>query len=378
MIRQVIVGDNERVVLIRKRRFESILGPGAHWVFGVRVKAERHNTRYPELSSEWADFIATHRPGGTAAHFTVVETGDAEVAVVYFDGKLARVVGPGQRVLYWRATVEVTFERIDVTAEPEVPARLVAPLARLGQASFERLGQASLALFTLVDEGKRGLVSLDGRLIRELGPGSYAFWTAVAQPKVTITELRRQTLEVAGQEILTADKVALRVNVSAVFEVVNAAAAQAGVTDVREHLYRTVQIAVRQYLGKRTLEQILAEKTDLDAAVAEAVRRDMEPLGVRVGVIALKDVVLPGDVRDILNQVVTAEKQAQANLIRRREEVASTRSLLNTAKLMEDNPLLVRLKELEALERIADKVEKITVVGGMNALLERTINIQSD
>ncbi len=91
----------------------------------------------------------------------------------------------------------------------------------------------------------------------------------------------------------------------------------------------------------------------------------MELYGVRVGAIALKDIILPGDIRDILNQVVTAEKQAQANLIRRREETAATRSLLNTAKLMEDNPLLVRLKELESLEKIADKVEKITVVGGL-------------
>ncbi len=264
----------------------------------------------------------------------------------------------------------MTFERIDVVAEPEVPARLVAPLVRLGKTTF--------ATFTLVDEGKRGLVHLDGRLIRELDPGAYAFWTAGANPVITITELRRQTLEVAGQEILTADKVAIRVNVSAAFQVVNAAAARAGVMDVEQHLYRMVQIAVRQSLGKRTLEQILAEKTDLDAAVAETVRGDMEGLGVDVGVIALKDIVLPGDVRDIMNQVVTAEKQAQANLIRRREEVASTRSLLNTAKLMGENPLLVRLKELESLEKIADKIDKITVVGGMNALLERTVNIQAD
>lgn len=76
--------------------------------------------------------------------------------------------------------------------------------------------------------------------------------------------------------------------------------------------------------------------------------------------------------------MVTADQQAQANLIRRREEVASTRSLLNTAKLMAENPLLVRLKELESLEKIADKVDKITVVGGMNALLEKTVSIQSD
>jgi regulator of protease activity HflC (stomatin/prohibitin superfamily) len=103
----------------------------------------------------------------------------------------------------------------------------------------------------------------------------------------------------------------------------------------------------------------------------------MELYGVRVGVIALKDIILPGDIRDILNQVVTAEKQAQANLIRRREETAATRSLLNTAKLMEDNPLLVRLKELETLEKIADKVGKITVVGGLDALLDRTVTLRS-
>ena len=158
----------------------------------------------------------------------------------------------------------------------------------------------------------------------------------------------------------------------------DAVAARAGVTDAREHLYRSLQIAVRQYLGKRTLEEMLAEKTDLDEAVAAEVRREMEPFGVRVGVIALKDIILPGEVRDILNQVVTAEKQAQANLIRRREEIAATRSLLNTAKLMEDNPLLVRLKELEALEKVADKVDKITVVGGLNALLERTVTIKPE
>ena len=153
------------------------------------------------------------------------------------------------------------------------------------------------------------------------------------------------------------------------YEIVDAAAARTGVRDVNGYLYRTPQIAV---------SQSLAEKTDIDEAVSAEVRREMEVYGVRVGGIALKDIILPGDIRDILNQVVTAEKQAQANLIRRREETAATRSLLNTAKLMEDNPLLVRLKELETLEKIADKVEKITVVGGLNALLDRTVTIRSD
>jgi len=182
---------------------------------------------------------------------------------------------------------------------------------------------------------------------------------------------------VTGQEILTKDKVTVRVNVSAVYEIVNIAAARAGVKDVGEHLYRTLQIGVRQTLGKRTLEETLAEKADIDELVSADVRREMELYGVRVGAIALKDIILPGDIRDILNQVVTAEKQAQANLIRRREETAATRSLLNTAKLMEDNPLLVRLKELETLEKIADKVGKINVVGGLDRLLDSTVTLRS-
>ena len=109
----------------------------------------------------------------------------------------------------------MTFERIDVREAPEVPARLLAPLARLGR--------ESRATFALIDEGKRGLVYLDGRLVRELGPGQYGFWNAVTAPRIEMLEMRRQTLEVPGQEILTKDKVTIRVNVSAVFEIVDAA-----------------------------------------------------------------------------------------------------------------------------------------------------------
>jgi len=372
MLRRILVGDNERVLLIRNKRFEDILGPGEYRLFTLfrGIELERYNIKALVFASDWADFIVNQRAELAARYFTVFETAATEVAVVSLDGRVARVIAPSTRALFWKGAVAVTFEKIDVVKDPEVPARLLSTLARLGN--------AALMVMAAVDEGKRGLVYLDGRLIRELGAGTYGFWNAVSTPRIEVIETRRQTLEAAGQEILTRDKVTLRVNISAVYEVVNAASARAGAKDVNELLYRTLQIAVRQTLGKRTLEEVLAEKTDLDEAVSTEVRREMEMYGVRVGAIALKDIILPGDIRDILNQVVTAEKEAQANLIRRREETASTRSLLNTAKLMEDNPLLVRLKELEALEKIAGKVEKITVVGGLNALLERTVTIKPE
>ena len=368
MLRKIFVGDNERVLVIRKRRFETVLGPGQYWLFTFGVELIRVKVDPLIFVNEWADFIVTEKPELAARYFTVVETNDAQVAIVYLDGKLARVIAPDKRVLFWRGAVAVTFELIDVREDAQVPEKLVAALARLGR--------EALALFTLIDEGKRGLVYIDGRLVRELGAGTYGFWNAVTAPRIEVLELRRQTVEVTGQEILTKDKVTVRVNVSAVYEIVNVVAARAGVKDVNETLYRALQIAVRQTLGKRTLEEVLAEKADIDETVSGAVRREMETYGVRVSAIAIKDIILPGDIRDILNQVVTAEKQAQANLIRRREETAATRSLLNTAKLMEDNPLLVRLKELETLEKVAEKVGKLTVYGGVDGLLERTIKMK--
>ena len=372
MLRRVFVGDNERVLLIRKGRFAEILGPGDYWIvtLGRKVELLTFNVRNLEFTSDWADFLVTQRPDLVAEYFTVIETNASQVAVVYFDGRMARVILPMTRVLFWRGAVKVTFEIIDAAESPQVPERLMQGLLRLPNPTY--------ATIAVIEEGKRGLVYLYGKLVRELGPGTYGFWTPVGSPKVEWIETRRQTVEVPGQEILTKDKVTLRVNISAVYEIVNVATARGAVKDVNEYLYRTLQIAVRQTLGKRTLEEVLAEKTDLDETVSAEVRREMEAYGVRVGAIALKDIVLPGDIREILNQVVTAEKQAQANLIRRREETAATRSLLNTAKLMEDNPILVRLKELESLEKIAGKVEKITVVGGLNALLERTVTIKTD
>ncbi|MEM6802841.1 MAG: slipin family protein, partial [Bacteroidota bacterium] len=78
----------------------------------------------------------------------------------------------------------------------------------------------------------------------------------------------------------------------------------------------------------------------------------------------IKDIILPGDIKEIMNKVLIAQKNAQANTIMRREETASTRSLLNTAKLMEENEMLFRLKEMEYVEKISDKINNISLSGG--------------
>jgi regulator of protease activity HflC (stomatin/prohibitin superfamily) len=186
MLRRVIVGDNERVFVTRKGRFENILGPGEYWIHGFGVEIERHNITQVTVSSPWTDYLVKQRWALASRHFTVVEVADWQVAVIYLDGTVSSVIGPGKRVLFWRGPVEVTYDLIDAHGNPQVPALLVPALRRLG-------ARDSHALFVLIEEGDRGLLYVDGRFVRELLPGSYGFWTTARTPRV----------ECAGQSCLS-------------------------------------------------------------------------------------------------------------------------------------------------------------------------------
>jgi regulator of protease activity HflC (stomatin/prohibitin superfamily) len=187
---------------------------------------------------------------------------------------------------------------------------------------------------------------------------------------------RVQTMEVSGQDILTRDKVSLRVNLTALWQVVDAVLARAALANVAEYVYKELQFALREAIGSRTLDELLGAKGELDREIHAGARDKIELHGIRLASVGIKDVILPGEMKDILNKVVEAEKVAQANLIRRREETAATRSLLNTARLMDENPTLLRLKELETLEKVTEKVDKLTVFGGLDGVLKDVVRIQ--
>ena len=369
--KRIIVGDQERALVSKNGRFGGIFTPGEYRLFttpGVSLDVEKYNVRELVFQSTWADYLAKERPDIAERHFTRVETNDLQVAMVYVDRKLFKVMLPAKRLLFWRGAAEVTAEVVNVIDEPEVPAQKLPAL--------ERLGKESLTTFCLVEEAKAGLLYIDNRLTRTLSPGKYGFWAVTGSPRVDIVDLRRQTIEVPGQEILSRDKVSLRVNILAEYQVKDPVKAKQTIANFEAYFYRLLQLTMRQALGRKTLEEILAEKTEMDENTASVVRAEMSALGVEVGAIALKDIILPGEMREIMNQVVSAEKQAQANLIRRREETAATRSLLNTAKLLEDNPILVRLKELETLEKLVEKVDRLTVTNGFEGLLDKLIEIR--
>ena len=196
-------------------------------------------------------------------------------------------------------------------------------------------------------------------------------------------DLRPQALEVTAQEILTKDRVGIRVTLTAFARIIDHEKAAQSSADASAALYRFIQFAIREAVAARTLDEILAARDTIDREVRAYVTERAAALGMEVGEIGVKDIILPGDVRDLLNKVVEAERIAKANIIRRQEETAATRSLLNTAKLMENNPLLLRLKELEALEKLVEKVGRIDLhtgagAGGFDALLSNLYKLGAE
>jgi regulator of protease activity HflC (stomatin/prohibitin superfamily) len=143
---------------------------------------------------------------------------------------------------------------------------------------------------------------------------------------------------------------------------------------VRQSLYREVQLALRAVIGGRELDSFLTGKDDVARELEQQVREQAAALGLDVRAVGIKDVILPGDMKDLMNRVTEAKKAAEANLIARREETAAMRSQANTAKLLADNPTLMRLRELEVLEKIAS-AGKLNIVLGEKGLADKVVNL---
>ncbi len=204
-----------------------------------------------------------------------------------------------------------------------------------------------------VEAYEKGLKFRNGRLVEILGPGRYRVASIWAKERIAKVDLRVRMLVLQGQEIMTADKVTLRLTAMAKMKVIDPAAALLSVDDYAGQVYADVQLALRAAVGGLELEALLGQKGLLGETVRAAVAERARGYGVDVLDVGVRDLILPGEMKAILNQVMEARKKAEAALILRREEVAATRSLANTAEMLARNPTLLHLKELEALERIA-------------------------
>ena len=365
LFKRAKIRSYEMGLYFRSREFKGLLGAGTYWLFNPfwNVRVEVVSKRDPWVTHDKLDVIV--KSGALADRAEVIDLKDHERALVWVDGRFSHVLAPGLYA-YWTGQREVKVEVVDARAvrfeHNEMKVITRSPHA------------AQLLDVCAVDRNHAGVLFQDGRYTDTLAPGLYAFWRGAADAKVVEVDMRETMIDVGGQEMMTNDKVTLRLNAVVTYRIVDARQAVTTTDGAQQSLYREAQLVLRAVVGARDLDALLTDKDAVIGEVEEMLRRRAGELGLEVVSVGIRDVILPGDMKDLMNKVMEAKKAAEANLIARREETAAMRSQANTAKLLADNPTLMRLRELEVLERVATD-GKLNVVLGEKGLADRVVNL---
>ena len=364
MWKKIRIRKHEVGLWCRYGDFKRLLAPGAYWLpsttthphprmqVGRRNAVEVINTLESKFEHPMLDMLLAEP--AVLERLVVVDLKDDQRALVWKDGRLGWVLGPGRHA-FWKRPHELdveTFKTADFKFEhPKIETVL------------GHHGAARVLEGVRVEAHERVLLFREGELIGQLGPGMHVFWKQAGKIAWKTADLREQVAEVSGQEIMTADKVTLRVNLIVSYQVTDVQKAVTVVSDFAAALYREAQLALREAVGTRPLDRLLADKDAVGSELRNALASSAAQFGVTVRGVGLRDIILPGDMKAILNEVILAQKRAEANLIQRREETAAARSQANTAKLLAENPTLARMKELEALQGILAGAKTTFILG---------------
>ncbi len=326
------------------------LEPGRHRLWGARHTIELFDLR--RLVFEAPRAVREVIP---VEWFRTITLSSEQRGVIRVDGRVRQFLAPGvTRVWALDPTVEI---RVYEVSEPllDLDVLSVAP--------------AGETLRVIVQEHQRGLLYIQGRFERVLEPGHHLMWNPPSQgATVRVVDMRRKQVTVAGQELMTRDKVTLRLSLTADYRPLDPAVSAHVIANPEQAVYSTVQLAVREFVAGVTLDELLEGRDAMTRFLEAQTAQEVERFGVKLEQVGVKDVVLPGEMKTLLNRVIEAEKQAAAQVILRREEAAETRAMANAAKLMEERPALMRLKELEAFKEIATGIDEVKVVVGGDAV----------
>jgi regulator of protease activity HflC (stomatin/prohibitin superfamily) len=357
MFHTIRIRPYELGLIFHRDVFAGVLEPGDYRRFDPfgRERIETVNLRKPFLTSDHIELLA--QTPALAERATLLEVLDRQRALVWIDGRFELIVGPG-RYGYWTGLRKVRVEMIDAT-----PVRFVHDDL---DAIVKSISATSLLEVHDIPAESVGVLSIAGREAELIGPGRHAFWKDRGSVRLTIVNRKEQLLDVPGQDVLTADRVTVRLTIVTAFKVADAIRFVTAADDAKQSLYRDVQLAVRAAVGARTLDAFIADKVQIARELAEAVKATAAPLGLAVSTVGIKDVVLPGDMKELLNKVIEARTAAEAAVITRREETAALRHQANAAKMLAETPGLMKLREMEAIERIAAAGKLSVVIGEKN------------
>ena len=359
-MKKVIINENQRGLLFKNGKYVKMLSAGKYFSYGGK-EIEVLNLDQPIISDKCAlDIILSDKM--VASNVSVIEVADEELALHFVNGKFVSVLRHG-KYAFWSLIDKHEYKIVDIST-PEVSADVPEYI-------FTKIPSIYYTKVEVLEYQKARLY-FNQKFIKILDAGTYYFWKNGVKIDVGFVDTRLTQMDITGQEILTQDKVSLRINFVCNYRVTDYVKILTEIDDFAEQMHVAAQLALREYVGKFKLDEILESKTQMSEFVFAKLKEKEKELFVEITDAGVKDIILPGEIREIMNTVLVAEKRAQANVITRREEVASTRSLLNTAKLMDENQTLYKLKELEYVERICENVGNINLNGNTDVLSQLT------
>lgn len=343
-------------LVFKNGNYTRVITQGKYWI-NLREQVIKYSLSQPFNAPKALEILLKDQ--ALADMLTVIEVKDNEIVLVYENNNFKQVLTAG-RYTYWNSLVDYKFINVDLSK--------IEITEDIEKAIYNKSELSRYIRIFEVAAYEKAIMIVNDKFVKTLEHGTYHFWRNDQTIKIAKADMRQLQLEIAGQELLTKDKATVRINFYAQYKVTAIETALMHNKDYEKQLYIILQLALRAFVGAYTLDELLEQKETIAKGVLNDVKVQASKLGVSVLHTGIRDVILPGDMKDIMNQVLIAHKKAQANVVTRREETASTRSLLNTAKLMEDNSMLYKLKEMEYVEKIADKIGEITVTGNGNVI----------
>lgn len=329
--------------------YKRTLPNGINWLWwNEQVVLYKRNTIYGILD----DIEIAMENGSLNSQVELITINSNEIGIVYMREQLSQVIQTGQ-YFYFKGAVDMRVQIIDLNSNESIKDFDGSVLTKTTLSTYVRS-------YT-IESYEKGLLFEDGKFVKELDNGTFHFWIGSKKLELKKVDTRVCLMEISGQELLSKDKAAIRVNFQLEYQVIDTVKALLNNQNFQKQLYNGGQLALREITSSMNLDELLNSKEIVSEYVLKSIRLKSESLGIRVASAGIRDIILPGEVKEIMNRVLIAEKQAQANTIARREETASTRTMLNTAKLMSENEMLFKLKEMEYLERIVTKVGEVNI-----------------
>jgi regulator of protease activity HflC (stomatin/prohibitin superfamily) len=336
---------HEFTVIHRANNYVRLLPAGTHFILDL-IAPYHFTEKISALTG-----ILQHRYAWQILHdpankdvFDILTVPDGHIAFYWVDGLFTGILPRGVHGLF-KGPRTITTQILPTTPGKPIQGIDLQPILT------SMYGSPYLEVVT-VPVGQIAEILFAGRSLGLFESGQYVFFKQPQPITVRTVSLRENLLDISGQDIMTQDKVTLRLNLLVTYQVTSPALAFEQDGQVGDAVYRLAQLALRASVGGRSLDALLADKESLGQELSQALASPAAELGVTVKNVGVRDIILPGEMKALFNHVLHAQKEAEANIIKRREETAAARSQANTAKLLSDTPMLLKLREMELLGQV--------------------------